>query len=248
VLNDRQLRSFWSNGYLPIGEVAVPRDLAVLKAEAFRLLRSPARGSEAALPDSHVIRSGAGRSDGAAQLDHVRVALHLCHLSEPFRVHALNTRAVSVVRSIFGNEPAVLTSLLFNKPAHVGQAVTLHQDLPYYPYLGSEDLVTCWTALNEAGSDNGCVEYLPGSHRSPISHGEADTQPLEIDPDQVDTSRLVPALLKPGEGVVHHGWTAHRSAANRSGRGRLGVATLYTRASARVSLDDFPYPLLRTIE
>lgn len=246
MLNASQLRSFRSNGYIPIGQVTVPRELALLKAEALRLLGPHVNDSGPALPDGHVIRSGERSSNGAAQPNHIRVALHLCHLSEPFRAHALNRKVVSVMRSILKTEPAVLTSLLFNKPARDGQALTLHQDLSYYPYLGDEDLVTCWTALDEATADNGCVEYLPGSHRSHLPHGEADGQPLDIDPEQVDTSKLVPAPLKPGEGVVHHGLTAHCSAANRSGQGRLGVATLYTRASARVSLDDFSYPLLHT--
>jgi phytanoyl-CoA hydroxylase len=176
---------------------------------------------------------------------HIRVALHLCHISDLFRVQALDARVMSMVRRIFGTEAVVLTSLLFNKPAQVGEAVNLHQDLPYYPYLGDDDLVTCWTALDDVDSGNGCLEYLPGSHRSRITHRRTGAQQrLKIEPADVDVARLVPMPLKAGEGVVHHGLTVHRSAANRSGRPRLGMATLYVRASAPVSLEDFPYPVL----
>lgn len=245
MLNDSQLRFFWSNGYLPVGQVTVPHELAALKAEAFRLVGVPAMNSERVLPDSHVILSSTEGSE-EAQSGHVRVALHLCHLSEPLRAHALNANVVSAIGRILEEEPMVLTSLLFNKPSRVGQALTPHQDLPYYPYLGREDLVTCWTALDESTADNGCVEYLPGSHRLRFPHAESDGQPLEIAPEQIDTSRFMPVPLKPGEGVVHHGLTVHRSAANNSGQGRLGLATLYVRASASVSLADFPYPLIST--
>jgi phytanoyl-CoA hydroxylase len=139
----------------------------------------------------------------------------------------------------------VLTSLLFNKPARVGEALILHQDLPYYPYLREDDLVTCWTALDEADEDNGCVEYLPGTHRSHVRHRQTGhQQTLDIDPELVDVSTAVPVPLRPGEGVLHHGLTVHRSSANRSRRPRRGLATLYVRQSAPVSLSDFPYPLL----
>lgn len=176
---------------------------------------------------------------------HVRVALHLCHISDLFCDHALNANLASMVRQIFGEYPVVLTSLLFNKPPQVGQALTLHQDLPYYPYLGDDDLVTCWMALNEVDSSNGCLEYLPASHRSRIPHRETgEQQTLEIDPDDIDMTRLVQVPLKPGEGVLHHGLTVHRSAANRSERPRMGVATLYVRASVPVRIDDFPYSAL----
>lgn len=238
---DDQVRQFWRDGYLPVGLAATGRDLARLRGKAAKLVAAPG----AALPEDHVIWSD-GDESGAGGPGHARVALHVCHLSGVFRTYALKREVVSVVRSILAEQPVVLTSLLFHKPAKVGQALLLHQDLPYYPYLGKDDLVTCWTALDETGPDNGCVEYLPGSHRSRFPHGEAPGQPLQIDAAQVDTSRLVSVPLKLGEAVMHHGLTVHRSAANRSGHRRLGLATLYIRSSVRVSPDDFPYPLLAT--
>lgn len=241
MLTDGQVRQFRRDGYIRVGPVASGRDLARLRAEAAQLVATA--GTE--LPEDHVIRSDADESSAGGP-GHVRVALHLCHLGRVFRAHALNREVVSAAHSILGEQPVVLTSLLFHKPAMVGQALLLHQDLPYYPYLGDDDLVTCWTALDETGPDNGCVEYLPGSHHARLPHGEAPGQPLQIDAAQVATSRLVSMPLQLGEAVMHHGLTVHRSAANHSEHRRLGLATLYIRSSANIKPDDFPYPLIAT--
>jgi len=243
MLSGEQCRFFRMAGYLPVGQVSSHEEVAALKEEVSRLLGTPSR-SGAAAPENHMMRAHAAGGDGVND-GHVRVALHLCHISDLFRDHALNANVASTVRRIFGEDPVVLTSLLFNKPPKVGQALTPHQDLPYYPYLGDDDLVTCWMALNEVDSSNGCLEYLPASHRSRITHRETgEQQTLEIDPDDIDMTRLVQIPLKPGEGVLHHGLTVHRSGANRSERPRMGVATLYVQASVPVTIDDFPYPAL----
>jgi ectoine hydroxylase-related dioxygenase (phytanoyl-CoA dioxygenase family) len=102
--------------------------------------------------------------------------------------------------------------------------------------------MTCWTAIDPTGTDNGCVEYLSGSHHERLPHRETgQQQALDIDPSAVDTSRVVPVLLAAGEAVIHHGLTAHRSAANASAKPRLGIATLYVREHVPVTRDDFPY-------
>lgn len=242
MLNEDQRRFFRLNGYLPVGQVSVPAEVATLKRQATRLL-GPDDRSAPRLPEDHIMRSREaepGEGEG-----HVRVALHLCHLDSTFREQALKPNVVAMARSLLGEDPAVLTSLLFNKPPEVGEPLTLHQDLPYYPYLGTDDLVTCWTALDEVDRDNGCIEYLPGTHAEAVPHRDTGMQQaLDIDSATVDASTAMAVPLGVGEAVFHHGLTVHRSAANRSPRPRMGLAVLYVRAGVNVSTDDFPYPLL----
>lgn len=241
MLSENQRRFFRLNGYLPIGQVSVPAEVARLKREIARLVGESDDTTRAVLPEDHLMRSRNSGPDGTK--GHVRVVLHLCHLNQVFRLHALKARVVATVRSIFDEEPVVLTSLLFNKPPGIGEALTLHQDLPYYPYLRDDDLVTCWTALDDVDRDNGCLEYLPGSHRTRNPHRQTGLQQaLDIDPATVDMPTAVALPLNAGEAALHHGLTVHRSAANSSRRPRMGLAVLYVRMSANVTLADFPYP------
>jgi ectoine hydroxylase-related dioxygenase (phytanoyl-CoA dioxygenase family) len=243
MLTSEQCRSFWAAGFLPVGRVSGPWEVASLKDEASRLIRTgDGLGPEA--PEDHLMRSAALGGEEAGRR-HVRVALHLCHISNVFRAHAVESHVAAMVRALFDEEPVVLTSLLFNKPPEIGEALALHQDLPYYPYLRDDDLVTCWMALDDAGEANGCLEYLPGSHRARIPHRHTGAQQaLDIDPADIDVEKLVRVPLMAGEAVLHHGLTVHRSGPNRSGLPRMGLATLYVRERANVSVDDFAYLVL----
>jgi ectoine hydroxylase-related dioxygenase (phytanoyl-CoA dioxygenase family) len=231
VSDDRD--AFWRLGYLPLGQVAEPRSMALLCQE-FERIAGPERPL---LPADHLIRSQTG--------SHVRVGLHLCHVNETFRQFALHPGIAARMRAIFGCDVLVLTSLLFNKPAGGREQLDLHQDLPYYPYLEESDLITCWTALDAVGPSSGPVRYLPGTHRLRMQHRETRAQQaLDIDPALVDISAAVPVTLSMGEAVVHHGLTVHYSLANDSGRNRRGLATLFIPASTQVAKSDFPYPPL----
>jgi phytanoyl-CoA hydroxylase len=40
-----------------------------------------------------------------------------------------------------------------------------HQDYPYWDHVGPPDLLTCWIALDDATTANGCMHVVPRSHR-----------------------------------------------------------------------------------
>jgi ectoine hydroxylase-related dioxygenase (phytanoyl-CoA dioxygenase family) len=230
-----RVRFFEVFGYLPIGQVSTPEEITELKRE-FARLTGTSGTDEPAAPQDHLMYGAGG---------YVRVGLHLCHLSEPFRAHALNPVVLGLMAQLFGEPAVVLTSLLFNKPPLVGEPLSWHQDLPYYPYLHDNQLITCWTALDAVDRGNGPVRYVPGSHRRRYPHRQTGgQQALDIAPALVDEARAVTVRLAPGEAVMHHGLTVHASGPNTSSRPRQGLATLYIPASATVTPDQFAYPVL----
>ena len=54
---------------------------------------------------------------------------------------------------------------LFCKPAHHGGVVAWHQDYSYWTRTQPMSHLTCWIGLDDATRDNGCLQYVPGSHR-----------------------------------------------------------------------------------
>ena len=56
---------------------------------------------------------------------------------------------------------------LFCKPARHGGVVAWHQDYSYWTRTKPMAHLTCWIGLDESKRDNGCVHYVPGSHRWP---------------------------------------------------------------------------------
>ena len=51
---------------------------------------------------------------------------------------------------------------LFNPP--YGNPTGWHLDDPYWSF-SSRDAISVWVALDDATRDNGCLYYLPGSHK-----------------------------------------------------------------------------------
>ena len=54
---------------------------------------------------------------------------------------------------------------LFCKPAKHGGVVAWHQDYSYWTRTEPMTHLTCWIGLDEATRDNGCLCYIPRSHR-----------------------------------------------------------------------------------
>src|SRR5437870_10864583 len=54
---------------------------------------------------------------------------------------------------------------LFCKPAHHGGVVAWHQDYSYWTRTQPMAHLSCWIGLDDSTRANGCVHYVPGSHR-----------------------------------------------------------------------------------
>ncbi len=54
---------------------------------------------------------------------------------------------------------------IFYKPAHHGGVVIWHQDYSYWTRTQPMAHLSCWIGLDDSTRENGCVHYVPGSHR-----------------------------------------------------------------------------------
>lgn len=108
----------------------------------------------------------------------------------------------------------------FNKPPSKSLPTPPHQD-GYYFKLCPPHALTMWLALDEVNETNGCVMYLPGSHRLGLrEHQKTDTlgfsQGIPRYPSNDEQAMEVAILAKPGDLLVHHALTIHRAGQNRS--------------------------------
>ena len=114
---------------------------------------------------------------------------------------------------------------LFCKPAHHGGVVAWHQDYSYWTRTEPMQHLTCFIALDDCDEENGCLQYVPGSHRWPLLPITGLANNMEViqtvlSPEQQEQFRPVPARLKRGEASFHHPLTVHGSFENRSPRPR----------------------------
>jgi hypothetical protein len=135
---------------------------------------------------------------------------------------------------------------LFCKPAHHGGVVAWHQDYSYWTRTQPMAHLTCWMALDDSTRDNGCLYYVPRSHKwnlLPITGLAGDMNEIMsvLDEEQKQAFRPVPIELKRGQCSFHHPLTVHGSYENRSGRPRRATLVNVFRDGARSASDE---PLL----
>lgn len=115
---------------------------------------------------------------------------------------------------------------LFCKPARDGGVVAWHQDYSYWTRTGPMAHLTCWIGLDKSTRDNGCLQYVPGSHRwelLPITGLAGDMQAIGrvlSDEQMRALENPVYVELERGEAAFHHPLMVHGSRENRTERPR----------------------------
>lgn len=135
---------------------------------------------------------------------------------------------LDLVAQVIGEDVALWNSSFFAKPAKVGTKTPWHQDGEYWPI---EPLATCtvWIALDAATPENGCLQVIPGSHRSRelAKHNQNDAGglalSLELDSSQFDEAEAVDIVLEPGQVSLHDVYLYHGSEPNHSDQSRRGM-------------------------
>lgn len=115
---------------------------------------------------------------------------------------------------------------LFCKPAKHGGVVAWHQDYSYWTRTVAMQHLTCWTGLDDATIENGCLHYIPGSHKwglldAPSLAGDMEGLMAYLDDDQKEAFKNPVAIeLKKGYASFHHPLMVHGSYENRSHKSR----------------------------
>ncbi len=138
---------------------------------------------------------------------------------------------------------------LFYKPAHHGGVVIWHQDYSYWTRTQPMAHLSCWIGLDDSSRENGCVHYVPGSHRwnllpradfandmNTIQGVLSEEQKREFKPKAIE--------LKKGECSFHHPLMVHGSFENRTDRPRRAAVINVVRDDVRSASDQ---PLLEGV-
>ena len=75
--------------------------------------------------------------------------------------------------------------------------------------------LTCWVGLDDSTTENGCLHYVPGSHKWPLLPRTDLANNMEailevLSPEQLAAFKPVPCELKAGEASFHHSAHAPR--------------------------------------
>ena len=169
-------------------------------------------------------------------LRHMRSYPHLVFPAVDKLAH--DDRVLDAVERVLGPDLLLWSTSYFLKPPRSADHVSWHQDLTYWGLSGT-DQVSAWVAFSPITVANGCMRFLPGSHRRPIeAHRDTFDEDNQLTRGQVlaldiDEARTVPVTLEPGEMSLHHGHLFHASGPNTTDEWRIGITMIYLAPSMR---------------
>ncbi len=234
-LSDEQISSFNERGYVAGIQVLDDRQVEILCSELAGLMKKSHPGNHL-FHEYHTNES----KDPNSVLFHALGAWR----TEPGFHDVLWSPAFLVPASQLLNGPVRFWhDQLFCKPAHHGGVVAWHQDYSYWTRTEPMSHLTCWIALDDSNRDNGCLYYVPGSHRwklLPVTGltGNMDEIMTVLTPEQKQAFRPVPIELKRGQCTFHHPLMVHGSYENRSQRPRRATLINAFRDGVRSAADE----------
>lgn len=243
--DDSQATRFASDGYLVCENLLPSTRVDVLSGRMSEIVS----GVGPTFPSSLIeFEPGA---NGVKSEATVRKINQCAEHDELFMACAAEPGILDIVESLIGPDIKLYGSQCFMKPPG-GIEKPWHQDSAYFAIEPAE-LVTCWIALDEATTENGCLAFIRGSHRGPIlDHDQpwmvGGRTDMQVRDEQIDITREVHVELKRASCSFHHSRLLHRSGANHTNKPRRGLAFHYMSSRSRWMDSARPrptYPLLR---
>ena len=217
-LSEEQVDFFKENGYLANVKMLDEKQIEIIRSE-IEELADPKHPGHHLFYEFHSNES----ADPSTVLFHalgawrIKPGLHDVLWNPRFLVAA--SQLLGDVRVRFWHDQ------LFCKPPKKGGVVAWHQDYSYWTRTKPVAHLTCWCGLDDSTKENGCLQYVPGSHRwglldKPELAGDLMGIENYLTPEQRKEFKPVPVETKAGEAIFHHPLTLHGSGENKSNRPR----------------------------
>ncbi|WP_392544975.1 phytanoyl-CoA dioxygenase family protein [Oryzobacter telluris] len=214
-LTDEQVAAYHRYGYLAVPAIAGPDEVIALQDIYDELF-----GSGSAVPDADRFElAGSGGEELLPQI--VNPHLYAPSLLET----GAYERACRFAIQLLGDGAAPAGTHAIRKPARHGAETPWHQDEAYWAPDQRHYALSIWVPLQEATVGNGCMQFLPGSHRAGVAPHRLITQDAHglVLSNPVDTGEAVVCELGPGGATIHDSQTIHYTGPNTSDQPRRAL-------------------------
>ena len=216
-LSGEQVEFFHENGYVAGIRVLDDAQIEALRAELEQMM-NPAHAGRALFHEYHSNES----TDPNRVLFH---ALGAWRVMPGFHDLLWNPAFLVPASQLLGGAVRFWHDQLFCKPARHGGVVAWHQDYSYWTRTTPLAHLTCWIGLDDSTRENGCLNYVPGSHKwpdlpKPVLTGEMEAIRGSLPEELRGKFRPVAVELKKGEASFHHARTMHGSGPNNTENAR----------------------------
>lgn len=170
------------------------------------------------------------------------------HARDPvFRGWSTGTAIAGRLRQLLGPEVLLAQAhhnCVMTKQPRYSSVTGWHQDIRYWSFQRPE-LVSVWLALGRETPQNGCLSFIPGTHRMAFGPERLDGASFlreDLAENRALIDRHQTPVLEPGDVVFFHCRTFHAAEANRTDATKFSLVFTYHAA------DNAPLPGTRSAD
>ncbi|HEY3234997.1 MAG TPA: phytanoyl-CoA dioxygenase family protein [Polyangiaceae bacterium] len=220
-LTQQQIQSYRERGFLVVPEFLDASELAELATAVDQAVTAMGKKK---------VSVGQDWEEGDGYYDKVFTQrLNLWKIQETVKRYVLNPALGKMLCALAGVEGIRVwhDQALIKEP--FANPTAWHLDDPYWSF-SSRDAISIWIALDDATYQNGCLYFMPGSHRiarwDNAGIGEDLGALFRLYPEMLQ-SDPVEAPMRAGSASFHNGLTAHGAGANMTARRRRAMTCAY---------------------
>jgi ectoine hydroxylase-related dioxygenase (phytanoyl-CoA dioxygenase family) len=222
TLNDTQIKHYQNDGFIHVPGFLDPAEVAELKAAVIETARSMGKKKVAGQDNDW-------EDDEGYYSKVFTQRLNLWKLNDTIKRYMLSPELGKMAARLAGVDGIRVwhDQALIKEP--FANPTSWHLDNPYWSF-SSRESISIWIALEDATPYNGCMCFIPGTHKlatfdnAGIGQNMADLFKIypkmaEIDP--------VPVPMKAGDCSFHNGLVAHGAGANMTRGRRIAMTCAY---------------------
>jgi len=161
----------------------------------------------------------------------------------PLQENVYERRAASIAEQLCGPDLVIdYDQLLAKCPGREDAVFEWHQDMAYWPDTPDTRTASFWLALDDSTLKNGCLRFVPGSHREPALrphrplHDDRERSHTLVTTLDPESDEIRPVPIRRGDVTVHHERIVHGSGGNTT-RGWRRAYVIAFRARETVALE-----------
>lgn len=219
-ITEEQIQFYQENGYVQLLNVLTPAELEHARTALDEVMQMQ-------LDESHDLSRTAEQKKIFVQ------KVNMWQVHDGLRQYVFNHKIAEIARQLSRANTIRLwhDHALIKMPGD-SKASSWHQDLPYWPMQEAGSL-SCWMALDNVTVENGCMAFVPGSHRfgrlEPINLMNPQDI-FQLIPPDVEQPQALEQRFQPmpaGSCTFHDGRTFHYAGPNTSNGPRRAIITIY---------------------
>ena len=225
-VTEADIQSFRNEGYLIIDKILTDKEIADAKREIADIIHGRIQG-----PQVQFVKELNERSTDEDKENAVRKINRYSKFADALGKINNHAGILQLLERLFREQPKAILDQALLKPPFGGGEKPWHQDMAYGNQKYTKQTITVWMALDEAGTDNGCMHIIPKSHMNGgVPHYQI--RDWQICDSSVDTNRDYVVPLKPGGALFFSGLLHHGTPVNSSAKRRWALQLRFAPASA----------------